>query len=188
MSKTTRVNTTKIDAAGLISALLVSFLIAYVLVGSELDAASRLKVEALALSDELSYLQELSQSMEQGDLTIDMLENHMKDVEKRLPSTMEFQEFYTTLTATAQERGVRVSQIKQGEISDRESYIEMPVSVSAVAEFDSFHNFLFSLSTLDRLTTLESLSIRVADQPHLCNIDMVVIIYSSGSEETAHGA
>ena len=188
MINTSRVNTTKIDAIGLISALLVSSLIAYVLVGSGLDNASRLKVEASALSEELSYLQELSRSLEQGDLTIEMLANNMKMVEKRLPKTMEFQEFSATLTAMAQEAEVRISQLKQGQQSDRESYSEMTVAVSAVAEFESFHQFLLSLSTLERVTTLESLSIRVADEPQLCAIDMVLKIYSRRSEEAAHGA
>lgn len=188
MNNTTRVNTTKIDAVGLISALLVSSLIAYVMVGSGLDVASRLKAEASTLSDELSYLQELSRSLEQGDLTIEMLENNMKLVEKRLPKTMGFQEFYATLTARAQEEGIRISQVKQGEIVDRKSYSEMTVSVSAVAEFDQFHRFLFSLSTMDRLSTMESLSIRVADEPHLCAIDMVLIIYSCEDKEISHGA
>lgn len=188
MNRTRRANTTKIDAAGLICALLVSSLLAYVLVGSGLDAASRLKVEASALSEELDYLGKLSQILDQGDLTIEILENNIKTVEKRLPSTMEFQEFYTTLTDKAQKEGIRVSQIKKGQTLDLESYSEMPVSLSAVAEFDLIHNFLSSLSTMDRLTTLESLLIRVADDPRLCTIDLVVKIYSSGSGETAHGA
>lgn len=180
-------STTKIDAAGLISALVVSLLFAYALIGSEMDEASGLRIEASALTEELSYLEALSQSLEYGELTIETLEDNMKAVEKRLPDTMNFQEFYTVLTANAQEEGVRVSEVKQGEAIDSEAYREMPVSVSAVAGFESFHRFLFSLSTLDRLTTLESLSIRVADEPHLCDIEMVVKIYSSGTEETAHG-
>lgn len=188
MSKTTRVNTSRIDAAGLISALLVSILFAYVLIGSGLNTASRLKVEASTLSDELDYLRGLSQSLEQGDLTVEMLENNMNAVEKRLPNTMDFQDFYTALTTNAQKEGIRVSKVKQGETIDRESYNEMSVSVSAIAEFSRFHRFLFSLSTMDRLITLESLSIRVSDDPHLCAIEMVLKIYSCEDKETAHGA
>lgn len=188
MNKATRVNTSRIDAAGLISAVLVSLLFAYALIGSGLDTASHLKVEASVLSDELNYLKELSRSLEQGDLTIEMLEGNMDAVEKRLPNAMNFQEFYATLTARAQEEGIHISQVKQGEIVDRESYSEMTVSVSAVAEFDQFHRFLFSLSTMDRLSTMESLSICVADEPHLCAIDMVLIIYSCEDKEISHGA
>ncbi len=188
MRKMARVNTTKIDAAGMIAALVVSLSFTYVFVGGGLRRAGELRVEASALTEELDYLTELSETLAKGEQTLEALENNMRVLNERLPAEMDFQDFYRALNAKAKEDEVLISQVRPGEASEKEEYIEMPVSISATAEFERFHNFLFSISSLNRLTTLEHLSVRVSDQPHLCDIEMIVKIYAARSEETTRGS
>lgn len=188
MRKMKRVNTTKIDAAGFLSAVSVSLLLAYFLFGNGLTKASQLEAEAAVLSTELDYLTELSESLENGDVTVERLESSMSALEERVPNTLDFQDFYRVLTVLATEDGVRISQVNQGEVSIGETYTSMPVSVAAVADFESFHAFLYSLASLDRLVTLDRLYVKVSSQPELCDIDMTIKIYSLETAESSHGA
>ena len=188
MTKAIRVSTTKIDAAGILTALSVSLLVAYLLLGNGLRRTSELEVEASALSAELEYLTDLSASLENGEVTVETLESNMDELEKRLPNTLAFQDFYRVLTVMAKKDGVRVSQVQQGEVYVGDTFAALPVSVVAVADFEKFHTFLHSLANHDRLVTLDRMSVKVSSQPELCNIDMTIRIYALGTEESSDGA
>ena len=188
MTKAIRVSTTKIDVAGILAAVSVSLLVAYFVLGNGLRSASRLEVEASALSAELEYLTDLSESLENGEVTVETLESNMDELEKRLPNTLAFQDFYRVLTVKATKDGVRVSHVKQGEVYVGETYTAMPISIEAVSDFEKFHTFLHTLANLDRLVTVDRLSVKVSSRPELCDIDMTIRIYALGTEESSHGA
>lgn len=168
-----------VDIIGMAGTLAVAILIGYVLVGTSLRRMAVLTEEQQTLTAQLEHLTELATTLGQGEETLGMLQTGMEEIDRRLPGRMEFEQFYSALTSLAAKNRVLISEMTPGEIQKEDSYLEMPITITAIAAFEDFHEFLFGLSNQTRLTKLDSLNIRVAREAGLCNIDMTVKIYAA---------
>ena len=168
-----------IDIVGLLSTILLVVLIGYLFGGSSLQAVRELNDEQRKLAVRLEHLTELNNVIGQGKATLDDLKLGMAEISERLPLTMGFDQFYSSLTDFANKNKILISEMRPGEITKEDDYIELPISMNATAKFEDFHKFLFALNNMKRITKLDSLAIQVASKPEFCDVQMTIKIYAA---------
>lgn len=171
----------------LIVTLILVAAVGYWFLQGNLEKGERLAQEQATLAEELGQLTELAATIQRGEDLLQSLDSELGELHKRLPSAMDFQSFYGELTAMTNDYGVQVSEIRPGEIEQRQDHAEMSISVIAQASFGDLHRFVDAVSTQPRLTQLQRLDVRAADEPGICDFEMSVLIYSSSKEKTVNG-
>jgi Tfp pilus assembly protein PilO len=185
-SKKTR--TPKTDVIGLASTLLLACVSFYWTVGGGIARIAALGEEQKEMRRQLSYVTELTNTLQEGEKTLRSVEAWIEELRERLPPQMDFGGFYELLTEKAAQSNVLVSEVEPQGMTIKEECVEMPVSVSAMGSFEDFHRFLFALVNAPRLIKMSSLSVSPEKGPRLCRIDMTVSIYSTRQEEERRGS
>ena len=176
-----------VDVVGLAVALLLAGLTFLVVGGASRARRAALEREYEGLTQDLAYLTNVSETVGQGQQTLATLHEYLGQLNARLPATMDFPQFYEALTRHADECRVLIPEIEPGDVSDRDDYLAMPVSVRALASFQDFHRFLYALTTSPRLTTLDFLSVTPSEDGRLCDADLVVNIYALQEPDESDG-
>jgi Tfp pilus assembly protein PilO len=177
-----------IDLTGMLVTGALALLVGAVFVGGSLQAIGGLTDEQRELTGQLGHLTELASTLGQGEEVLGALQEGLDEIDRRLPDSMDFEQFYTDLSRFATENQVAISGMQPGVILKEETYVEMPITLTATAAFEDFHQFFFALSNLTRLTKVDSLSLNGLEDTGMCAIDVTLRIYAAAqSEEGGHG-
>lgn len=174
-----------VDAAGLALTVVLAGLTGFVFVRASLAKVVEMQEEERRLTGEMGFMSQMATALSLGEETLDELEDSVAAVNRRLPSDMNFPDFYDAISDLADTYDVLLSQLKPGSIEENEGYREMSVSIRAIASFENFYLFLFDMGSLPRLTKLDSLAIRATRREQLCDIDMTVKIFAAKEKREA---
>lgn len=129
-----------------------------------LDTLQKIEQETAAAKD-------ISQQLEQ-------LQEAMKFFESKLPPTSEIDTVLKNVTVIAQKQGLRSKVIKTLKQKDNSGYIEQPLEMQLVGNFNSFYSFLLELEKLPRIMKVRELKLDKKQQMEgEVTADIVVSIF-----------
>ena len=189
MATTPSSATKYIDLIGFLVLCLVAAASGYWGIGGSLKKTQALRTEHKQLMTQLAYMTELGNVLGEGEEKLNILRKEIEELDRLLPETIQFQDFYTMLHQCARQTNVLISDVQPEDIVARDGYMEMSVPFSLSATFENFYKFLLLITNSPRLTKLGHLSIRPSDITELFKISLTVDIYCAGQgEEAADGA
>lgn len=95
------------------------------------------------------------------DLTeqLEKLQEAINFFESKLPGTSEIDKVLTNVTVIAQKQGLTSKAIKTLKRKENSGYIEQPLEMQLVGNFNSFYSFLLELEKLPRIMKIRTLEL-----------------------------
>ncbi len=137
------------------------------------DARSRVK-------DKIDKLNELKEQTNEQDLKqqLAQLKEAIKFFESKLPPTNEIHTVLKNVTVIAQKEGLTPTAIKTMKVKNNSGYIEQPLKMTLVGNFNSFYSFLLELENLPRIMKVRELDMeKQKELEGQIEADMVVSIF-----------
>jgi len=129
-----------------------------------LDTLQKIEQETAAAKDIQEQLEQLQEAME--------------FFESKLPPTSEIDTVLKNVTVIAQKQGLRSKAIKTLKQKDNSGYIEQPLEMKLVGNFNSFYSFLLELEKLPRIMKVRELKLDKTQQTEgEVTADIVVSIF-----------
>lgn len=114
---------------------------------------------------------DLSQQLEQ-------LQEAINFFESKLPPTSEIHKVLKNVTVIAQEQGLTPKAIKTEKQQNNSGYIEQPLKMQLVGNFNSFYSFLLELEKLPRIMKINQLKLdKQKDGEGLITAELLVSIF-----------
>lgn len=100
------------------------------------------------------------------DLTkqLEQLQEAITFFESRLPPTSEIHKVLEQVTIIAQKQGLKPKTIRTLDKKDNNGYIEQPLNMELVGNFNAFYSFLLELETLPRIMKIRELELDKLDK------------------------
>jgi type IV pilus assembly protein PilO len=109
---------------------------------------------------------------------LDQLQEAIKILESKLPPTSEIYKVLEQVTLIAQKEGLKPKTIRTLDKKDNAGYVEQPLKMELVGDFNSFYSFLLELEKLPRIMKIRELKLdKQADQEGKVTADFIVSIY-----------
>ena len=168
-----------VDWAGFGTTLAVAVVLAYVLVGGDWRRMEAAALERITIDEEMYRLSQVSTTVQEGERAVMELREQIDALNRQLPASLQFGDFYSLLTSLAREHEVDIVSIQPGAITKEPDYVMTPVTVEASSNLQEFYQFLAELRSLPRLNKIEELSIQSAGGPKSCTVSLVLNIYAA---------
>ncbi|MBN1804205.1 MAG: type 4a pilus biogenesis protein PilO [Sedimentisphaerales bacterium] len=98
--------------------------------------------------------------------------------ESKLPPTSEIYNVLKNVTVIAQKQGLVPKAIKTLDIKNNSGYVEQPLELKLVGNFNSFYSFLLELEKLPRIMKIRQLKLnKEKDNDGQVTADMVISIF-----------
>jgi type IV pilus assembly protein PilO len=109
--------------------------------------------------DTLQKIEEQTASAKDISQQLKQLQEAMKFFESKLPPTSEIDTVLKNVTVIAQKQGLRSKVIKTLKPKDNSGYVEQPLQMQLVGNFNSFYSFLLELEKLPRIMKIRQLKL-----------------------------
>ena len=144
--------------------------------------ANRHLAEARArVQSKLNKLEEFEKAtLAAKDLSeqLDQLQEAIKFFESKLPPTSEIHTVLKNVTVIAQKQGLTPKTIKTLDNKNNSGYIEQPLKMQLVGNFNSFYSFLLELEKLPRIMKIRELKLsKQRQQEGRIEADFIVSIF-----------
>jgi type IV pilus assembly protein PilO len=90
---------------------------------------------------------------------LEQLEQAVTFFESRLPSTSEIDKVLRDVTVISEEQGLKPKTIKTLKRKDNSGYVEQPLNMELVGDFNSFYSFLLEIEKLPRIMKIRQLEL-----------------------------
>jgi len=100
---------------------------------------------------------DLSQQLEQ-------LQQAVKYFESKLPPTSEIDKVLRDVTVISEEQGLKTKAIRTLKQKDNSGYIEQPLKMELIGNFNAFYSFLLELEKLPRIMKVRELEVKKSDK------------------------
>ena len=128
--------------------------------------------------DKLREFEEATAAAKDLSEQLEQLQEAIKFFESKLPPTSEIHKVLKNVTVIAQKQGLRPKTIKTLKMKDNSGYIEQPLEMQLVGNFNSFYSFLLELEKLPRIMKIRELKLdKARQQDGQIMADMVVSIF-----------
>jgi len=135
----------------------------------------------LRVNNKLSKLREFERATAAAeDLSqqLEQLEEAIHFFESKLPGTSEIDKVLTNVTVIAQKQGLVSKAIKTKQLKNNSGYIEQPLEMKLVGNFNSFYSFLLELEKLPRIMKIRQLKLdKQKNNDGQVTADMVMSIF-----------
>jgi type IV pilus assembly protein PilO len=91
---------------------------------------------------------------------LDKLEKAIRYFESKLPPTVEMDKVLQDVTLIAQKEGLQPKTIRTLDSKDNSGYVEQPLKMELVGDFNSFYSFLLELEKLPRIMKIRELDLK----------------------------
>lgn len=125
--------------------------------------------------------QRLTQILEEADQKI-------KSLLDRIPNVARESDFLGQITTLAKEVGVEIMDYHPGQISEKDDYHEMTLTLTSQGSYEGVCNFLHRLHNLPRLSRANKMSVLPVFDGNTCSLDMTLTIYFSPNSQLASAA
>ena len=116
---------------------------------------------------------------------LDEADQKIKSLLDRIPNVPRESDFLGQITTLAKEVGVEIINYHPGQISQKDEYHEMSLTITSQGNYDGVCNFLHRLHSLPRLSRANKLSILPVADRNTISLDMTLTIYFSPASELA---
>ncbi len=90
---------------------------------------------------------------------LEQLEEAIEFFESKLPSTSEIHKVLEQVTVIAQKQGLKPKTIRTMKQKNNSGYVEQPLKMELVGNFNSFYSFMLALEKLPRIMKIRELKI-----------------------------
>jgi type IV pilus assembly protein PilO len=126
----------------------------------------------------LQKIEEQKAAAEDITEQLQQLQEAMEFFESKLPPTSEIDTVLKNVTVIAQKQGLQSKAIKTLKQKDNSGYIEQPLEMQLVGNFNSFYSFLLELEKLPRIMKVRQLKLDKKQQMEgEVTADIVVSIF-----------
>jgi len=108
----------------------------------------------------LMDFEEATAKAEDLNKQLGQLEEAIRFFESKLPSTSEIHKVLEQVTVIAQKQGLQPKTIRTLAAKDNSGYVEQPLSMKLVGNFNSFYSFLLEIEKLPRIMKLRELKLK----------------------------
>jgi len=91
---------------------------------------------------------------------IEQLQDAVEFFESRLPPTSEIDKVLRDVTVIVQKQGLRSKRVLKLKEKDNSGYVEQPLKMELVGNFNSFYSFLLELEKLPRIMKIRELELK----------------------------
>jgi len=95
---------------------------------------------------------------------LEQLEEAIKFFESKLPPTSEIYNVLEQITVIAQKQGLKPKTIRTLAKKDNNGYVEQPLKMELMGNFNSFYAFLLELEKLPRIMKIRELDVKKQDE------------------------
>lgn len=128
--------------------------------------------------EKLKEFEEATAAAENLTKQLEQLQEAIDFFESKLPPTSEIHKVLKNVTVIAQQRGLLPKAIKTEKIENNSGYVEQPLKMQLVGNFNSFYSFLLEIEKLPRIMQISKLKLeKQKDQEGQITADLVVSIY-----------
>ncbi len=113
--------------------------------------------EKLAKLEEFEKATAMAQSL---DEQLEELQQAIESLESKLPPKSEIHKVLEQVTIIAQKRGLKPKTIRTLKKKNNSGYIEQPLKMQLVGNFNSFYSFLLELEKLPRIMKIRDLELK----------------------------
>ncbi len=126
----------------------------------------------------LGDFEDATSQAEDFNKQLGQLDEAIRFFESKLPSTSEIHTVLEQVTVIAQKQGLQPKTIRTLQRKDNSGYIEQPLSMQLVGNFNSFYAFLLEMEKLPRIMKLRQLRLdKGRNQEGEVGADFIVSIF-----------
>ena len=128
--------------------------------------------------DKLEEFEKASAAAEGLTKQLEQLQEAITFFESKLPPTSEIHKVLEQVTVIAQKQGLKPKTIRTLQKKDNSGYIEQPIKMGLVGDFNSFYSFLLQLEKLPRIMKIRELKLdKKAKDEGQITADFIVSIF-----------
>jgi len=175
------------DLAGMAALILAVVLLGTLTMHDSLEKKRLLREECAGLSQRLDLAEPLSDALREAETLLSAAKDQATSVTLQFAGRKGMGALFDSLAADASQTGMIVNSIQPGTIQEYagSGYLEMRVTISARGSVEAFHSYLHFLThRAGRLVTLESLSVKAANDPRNCDANLVVTLWAEPEAES----
>lgn len=116
--------------------------------------------EVNAKKEQLQALEQVTQSIPDMRKEIDDLLTFIKRVEQQLPAQREVDVILREVWELADKHQLKPEAVRPDKVVPHAQYIELPINVSLVGNFDGFYEFMLDLEQLPRITRMPTMTLK----------------------------
>ena len=120
-------------------------------------AEQRVRVQEKA--DKLAEIEKAAATMEDWNKQLEQLQEGIEFFESKLPPKSEIHKVLEQVTVIAQKQGLKPKTIRTMKKKNNSGYVEQPLKMELVGNFNSFYSFLLELEKLDRIMKIRELKL-----------------------------
>jgi type IV pilus assembly protein PilO len=109
--------------------------------------------------DKLQEFEEATAAAKNLSQQLEQLQEAIEFFESKLPPTSEIHTVLKNITVIAQKQGLRPKTIKTLKNKDNSGYVEQPLEMQLVGNFNSFYSFLLELEKQPRIMKIRKLKL-----------------------------
>ncbi|MHC4153335.1 MAG: type IV pilus inner membrane component PilO [Planctomycetota bacterium] len=95
---------------------------------------------------------------------VEMLQQAVQFFESKLPPTSEIDKVLRDITVISEKQGLKPKTIRTLKRKDNSGYVEQPLKMELVGNFNSFYDFLLQLEKLPRIMKIRELKLQKENQ------------------------
>lgn len=103
----------------------------------------------------------------------EQVDQYVSQLEKQLPSKAEMDALLSDINQAGGFRGAQLQLFKPGQVTVREHYAELPITVRVAGQFNDLASFASDLANLPRIVTLNNMTITLSDKTGALTMDAV---------------
>ena len=120
-------------------------------------------------------------------MTLGEADQKIQSLIDRIPNVARESDFLGQITTLAKEVGVEIMDYRPGQVSAKDEYHEMTLTLTSNGSYEGVCNFLHRLHNLPRLSRANKMAILPLDGGKACSLNMTLTIYFSPNNELASG-
>lgn len=127
--------------------------------------SGRIKNAQITLQEKVTKLTDMrmkSEQLPELEKQLEILTEHLKKTEKRLPKTEEIPAFIKLITGIAARHGMEVKTLTIPGAQASQYYIMHPYGMNLLADYHTFGRFFTEIGQLDRIFNIENLTLTPA--------------------------
>jgi type IV pilus assembly protein PilO len=114
--------------------------------------------------DKLDEFEKATAAAEGLTKQLEQLQEAISFFESKLPPTSEIHKVLEQVTVIAQKQGLKPKTIRTLQMKDNSGYVEQPLKMGLVGNFNSFYSFLLELEKLPRIMKIRELKLDKEDE------------------------
>ncbi|MHC4396688.1 MAG: type IV pilus inner membrane component PilO [Planctomycetota bacterium] len=147
----------------------------YMIKPSNIDLAKK-KAQVQVKLDKLAKIEKAATTAKDLGKQLEQLQEGIEYFESKLPPKSEIHKVLEQVTVIAQKQGLKPKTIRTMKKKNNNGYVEQPLRMELLGNFNSFYSFLLELERLDRIMKIRELKLEKRDESEIM-ADFIVSVF-----------